>query len=360
MKAAVYYGQGDIRFQDITCPKPSDSELLVQVTGVGICGTDATEFARGPSMFPIQHTDPVTGHSGPMVPGHEFAGVVAATGPRTSGFAEGDLITSGAGISCGACKPCQAGRSNLCLRYSTVGLQRNGALAEFTTVPASACINLRNHSVAPDVAAMAQPMSIAVHAVSRGRVTAGEGVIVLGTGGIGAFVVYAATQAGAEVTAVDLDPGRLEIAAALGAANTVAAQRDVRLIDLIPHANPSVVLECTGAAAMIEGAIKLVAPGGRVVVVGLQKAPVPVDLLSLAIKEKELIGTLAHVFGSDFGQAVELLEAGREVWQLVAPSVLPLEDLVTSGLLPMVEGGPTPIKTLLDPRIDSPRPTVTS
>ena len=359
MKAAVYHGQRDIRIEDLRCPVPGDGELLVQVTGVGICGTDAAEFARGPGMFPIHRTDPVTGHSGPMVPGHEFAGVVAATGPRVSGFGEGDPITSGAGISCGTCGPCGAGRTNLCVRYSTVGLQRNGALAEYTTVPAAACINLRGHSVAADVAAMAQPMSIAVHAVTRGRVAGGEHAVVLGAGGIGAFVVHAATRAGAEVTAVDLDPERLEVATALGAAHTVVARRDVALGDLLEGAAPPVVLECTGAAAMIAGATDLVSPGGRVVVVGLQKAPVPVDLFSLALGEKELIGTLAHVFGADFGRAVELLEAERDVWRLVAPSVLPLEDLVNGGLLPMVQGGATPIKTLLDPSIDAPRATIT-
>ena len=359
MKAAVYHGQRDIRIEDLPRPVPGDGELLVRVTGVGICGTDATEFARGPGMFPIFRTDPVTGHNGPMVPGHEFAGVVAATGANVRDFSEGDPITSGAGISCGACGPCSAGRTNLCERYSTVGLQRNGALAEFTTVPAAACINLRNHSLAADIAAMAQPMSIAVHATSRGRVAAGEHAVVLGTGGIGAFVVHAATKAGAEVTAVDLDPERLEVAAALGAASTVVAQRDVALTDLLEDVNPSVVLECTGAAAMIQGATELVLPGGRVVVVGMQKAPVALDLFSLTFREKELIGTLAHVFGADFGRAVELLESERDVWRLVAPLVLPLDDLVTGGLVPMVEGGPTPIKTLLDPGIDSPRPTVT-
>ena len=100
----------------------------------------------------------------------------------------------------------------------------------------------------------------------------------------------------------------------------------------------------------------LVRRGGRVVIVGLQKAPVPVDLLSVSLQEKELIGTLAHVFGADFGHAVELLESATDVWSRVAPVVLPLDELVEVGLRPMVEGGPAPIKTLLDPRIDAARP----
>lgn len=265
MKAAVYHGRGDVRLEDVPRPEPGDGELLVRTTGVGICGTDAAEYAAGPQMFPIHRRDPVTGHSGPMVPGHEFAGVVAGTGRGVRGFTEGDPVACGAGVSCGSCGACAAGRTNLCERYWTVGLQRNGALAEFTAVPAAACVNLAGRALAPDVAAMAQPMSIAVHAVGR----------------------------------------------------------------------------------------------GRVVVVGLQEAPVAVDLRSLALREKEMLGTLAHTFGADFGPAVEMLESGGDVWRLLAPSVLPLEDLVTGGLAPMVAGGPTPIKTLFDPRIDAPRPTVT-
>lgn len=359
MRAAVYHGRRDIRITDVPRPEPAAGELLVRVTGVGICGTDASEYAGGPHMFPVHRTDPVTGHSGPMVPGHEFAGVVAGTGTGVVGFAEGDPIASGAGISCGACGPCAAGRTNLCEHYSTVGLQRHGALAEFTTVPASACVNLRDRTLASDVAAMAQPMSIAAHAVTRGRVGSGEHAVVVGTGGIGAFVVHAAARLGAEVTGVDLDAGRLEVAAALGAHTTVAAQRNMPLVDLLAGAAPSVVFECTGVPAMVQEAADLVRPGGRIVVVGLQEAPVAVDLRSLALREKELIGTLAHTFEADFGRAVEMLEYGGDVWRLVAPAVLPLEDLVACGLLPMVSGVPTPIKTLFDPRIDSPRPLMT-
>ena len=359
MKAAVFHGRGDIRIDEVPPPVPGDGELLVRVAGVGICGTDAAEFAAGPQMFPIHRADPVTGHSGPMVPGHEFAGIVAGKGRGVTGFAEGDPVACGAGVSCGMCGACAAGRTNLCEHYWTVGLQRDGALAEFTAVPAAACVNLADRALASDVAAMAQPMSIAVHATARGRLGAGEEAVVVGTGGIGAFVVSAAVRCGAAVTGVDLDPDRLAVAAALGASATVTAQPGNALGELLAGASPTVVFECTGVRAMVAEAVDLVCPGGRVVVVGLQEAPVAVDLRSLALREKELIGTLAHTFGGDFGRGIELLEAGGDVWRLLAPSVLPIEDLVTGGLAPMVAGDPTPIKTLFDPRIDSPRPTVT-
>ncbi len=356
MKAAVYHGRRDVRVEDMPLPSPGEGELLVQVTGVGICGTDATEFAVGPTMFPVSAPHPVTHHVGPLIPGHEFAGVVAGTGRGVVGFAEGDALTSGAGVSCGQCRYCTAGRNNLCDTYATVGLQRHGALAEFVTVPAASCVNLAGRSLSSDVAAMAQPMSIAVHAMRRGRPQPGESAVVLGAGGIGVFLVHALTSLGVEVTAVDLDPARLAVARRAGAVSAVAATTDRPLLEqLTDTARTDLVYECTGVPAGVDAAIGHVNRGGRVVVVGLHKAPVAVHLTNVALQEKELIGTLAHVFGADFLTAVELLEHHGDLWRDVAPTVLPLDDLVTNGLGPMVDGGHSPIKTLLDPRLDTER-----
>lgn len=361
MKAAVFHGRRDIRIEDVPPPEPAAGELLVHVACAGICGTDAFEYGNGPKMFPIEKRHPVTGHCGPMIPGHEFSGFVAAVGSGVSGFTDGDLITSGAGVSCGTCPACAAGRNNLCVRYSTVGLERDGALAEFTTVPAAACINLEGRSLTPDVAALAQPMSIGVHAMRRGRATSGEDVVVLGAGGIGSFIVHAAAQEGARVTAIDLDGDRLKIAAGLGATQVIQSSRDTPLIDQLNQheLRPSVVYECTGGAFGIQTAVDMAIKGGRIVVVGLQKTPVAVDLLSVTLQEKELIGTNAHVFNADFGRSVGLLECADELWSAVAPSVLPLDDVVGRGLDPMVNAERTPIKTLIDPSGEHERPIQT-
>jgi (R,R)-butanediol dehydrogenase/meso-butanediol dehydrogenase/diacetyl reductase len=297
-----------------------------------------------------------------MVPGHEFAGVVAGAGRDVSGFAEGDLIASGAGVSCGTCRACRAGRTNLCARYFTVGLNRDGALAEFTTVPASACLNVAGRRLSGDVSALAQPMSIAVHAMRRGDPNVDDGVVVVGAGGIGSFLVHAAAREGAHVTAIDLDADRLAVASELGAAATMQTTQGAALaevLDALP-ARPTVIYECTGVPAAAQAAIGAVEPGGRVVVVGLHKHPVPVDLLAVSLDEKEVVGTLAHVFAADLGRAVDLLEDGDELWLRVAPTVVPLDDLVDKGLRPMVEGGETPIKLLLDPRIEHDRPLETA
>jgi (R,R)-butanediol dehydrogenase / meso-butanediol dehydrogenase / diacetyl reductase len=357
VKAARYHGRLDIRIEDVPRPVPADDELLLEVAAVGICGTDAAEFAHGPTMFPIDDAHAVTGHRGPMVPGHEFSGTIVAAGKDVARFTEGDLVTSGAGVSCGRCRNCRAGRTNLCDRYFTIGLNCDGALAELTTVPARACVDLEDRRLSGDVAAMAQPMSIAVHAMRRGRPEFDDHVVVLGAGGIGAFLVHAAARHGAHVTAVDLDADRLAVATGLGAASTLQTSSDAPLEEQLGDldSRPVIVYECTGYPPAAQAAVGLVERGGRIVVVGLQQHLVPVDLLSVSLDEKELIGTLAHVLDADLGLAVDLLEDGAALWGQVAPVVIPLEEIVSTGLGPMIDGGETPIKVLLDPHIDAPR-----
>ena len=150
----------------------------------GICGTDGREYAHGPFQFPMP-AESSWGPPGGLIPGHEFSGTVVAVGREVSGFNEGDLVASASGISCGACDWCRRGRTNLCLRYETVGLQRHGGLAQFCVAPAGSCAVVDQAVLSPDAAALGQPMAIAVHAVTRGEPSAGMEVLVVGAGGSG-------------------------------------------------------------------------------------------------------------------------------------------------------------------------------
>src|SRR5437899_6048129 len=185
MRAAVYHGAGDIRIEDVPDPAPAEDELLLEIHAVGICGTDVGEFVHGPMSYAVAG-HPVTGHRGPLIPGHELTGRVVARGERAGDFELGAVVASGAGISCGECFQCRAGRTNLCLRYSTVGLQRNGGLAQFCNVPAATCVDVAPYGLDEETAALAQPMAIGVHSMRRGRINPGEDAVVIGAGGIGA------------------------------------------------------------------------------------------------------------------------------------------------------------------------------
>ena len=360
MRAAVYHGSHDIRVEDLEVPDPGPGELLIEVHAAGICGTDASEWSHGPTMFPILTRNARSCHLGPMVPGHEFGGRVAARGQGVEGFPDDAIVASGAGISCGTCPACTQMRTNFCEQYFTVGLQRNGALAQYVTVPASICLPVEQHGLGDDGAALVQPMSVAVHALRQGSPHPSDTVVVIGIGGVGAFLVYAAVEMGLRVVAADLAAERLDIARALGAAGTVEVDRDVDLASQLLRAleEPAVVAyEVTGVAEALQAALAIVEPRGRVVAVGLGAKPVPVDVRSLTLREVSLVGTNAHVFGADFAEAARLVGRRPGGWGDVAPVALPLDALVPRGLQPMVEGRAERIKTLIDPWATEVRPT---
>jgi (R,R)-butanediol dehydrogenase/meso-butanediol dehydrogenase/diacetyl reductase len=364
MRAARFHGAGDVRVDDVDVPPaPGAGEVLLRVETVGICGSDALEYRMGPVLVePLDVPHPVTGHRGPLTLGHEFAGQLVAKGPGVEHLEEGMLIACGAGMSCGECPPCRAGRTNLCVTYATIGFHQHGGLAEHVVAPADICFDAGAYGLGPDAAAMAQPMAIAVHAGRRGRVAEGDLALVIGAGGIGSFLTYAASRWGAEVIVGDLDAERLTVAAALGAARTVALAGGQTLEDAIAGAgrSPDVIFEVSGSAAGLEQALALAPRGGRIVSVGVQKAPPQVDMARVTLDELELIGTVAHVARDDFPEALRLLALREEGWADVAPEVLPLEQLVDGGIRPIAEGRSSRIKTLIDPRAERPRPSATA
>jgi threonine dehydrogenase-like Zn-dependent dehydrogenase len=328
MKAAVYRGPGAIAVESVPEPgAPGPGEVLLAVSRAAICGTDASEWAHGPILC-----------TPPVVLGHEFTGRVVAAGDGVA-LAEGTRVVSGAGISCGGCEWCRAGRTNLCASYRTLGLQVDGGLAEYVRTPASICREVPD-TVGDEAAAMAQPFAVALHAVRRGRLAAGETCVVIGAGGIGAFIVAgAAARSPARLVAVDIDPERLDTARQLGADSVIDA-RDGDLARLIADATGGegahVVIEASGAPHAPAAALAGARRGGRVLLVGLQSAPRELDLVAAAVRELELITTIAHVCAVDLAEAIDLLALGP-IAEAVLDRVIPLDALVDDGIRPLAE-----------------------
>jgi (R,R)-butanediol dehydrogenase/meso-butanediol dehydrogenase/diacetyl reductase len=348
VKAAVYYGKGDVRVEDVAEPEPGPGELLLEVHAAGICGTDLGEYVHGPMSYAVGG-HPVTGHSGPLIPGHEFSGRVVGVGHGVERFEIGALVATGAGISCGACFQCLRGKTSLCLSYSTIGLHRHGGLAQYCAVPEEICRDVTPYGLDEDTAALAQPMAIAVHSLRRGRPMSGDEVLVLGAGGIGAFLVYAAAQIGTRVGVVDLDEHRLELARALGASEVIDGREDIAQQAREKGFRPDVVYEVTGMPRVLRQALAVLPPGGRLVIVGLQSEPQPLAFRDLTLEEIEIVGTNAHTCAVDLPEALRLLGLRGGTWNDVAPVVLTLDELVPQGLEPMARGASDRVKTLLDP-----------
>lgn len=354
MTAAVYHGQHDIRIEDRPVPTAGPGELLLEVGTVGVCGSDAAEWSNGPRQHPFSAPHPVTGHVGAIIPGHEFSGTVVAVGEGVDPAWIGQRVASCGSIACGRCDACLRGQSNQCRGYAGVGLHRDGALAGYVVTPPENCQSIEGLGISLDEAALCQPMSIAVHNVSRAGDVAGQTVLLQGVGGIGAFLAYALVEAGADVIATDMDADRLAIAREFGVRATVqvtGASGDLAAIQAeIGDRELRVIFEVSGSRAGALAALTLAPRGGRIVFVGIQKAPIEIDLSTVTFEEKILIGTNALVREVDFPRAVDLIVKRRGRWDMIAPRVVPLDAYVEEALRPMSEGRPKAIKTLVDPR----------
>jgi (R,R)-butanediol dehydrogenase/meso-butanediol dehydrogenase/diacetyl reductase len=330
VRAAVFHGPRDVRIEEVAePPAPAPAEVVLEVVRAAICGTDSSEWDHGPILC----------RPG-VVLGHEFVGRVVDAGADVSALRVGDRVVSGAGISCGRCRWCRLGRTNLCAEYRTLGLQVNGGLAERVTSPAAIC-RLVPEAVDDDAAAMTQPLAVALHAVSRVGVAADDTVAVIGTGGIGSFIVAAAASraVAGRVVAVDIDDKRLRAAAKLGAHETVNADgRELErlLLEVTDGSGFDVVIESSGAPQAPAAAIAAARRGGRVLLVGLHGQARALELTAMILREVDVYTTVAHVCDTDIPAALELL-ASSNLALVAAGATIPLDALVEDGLRPLAE-----------------------
>lgn len=349
MTAAVYHGRRDVRIEERPIPGVGPGEVLLAVAVAGICGTDVSEYRNG--------RNPVQADGGsPVGLGHEFGGYVVEKADDVD-LELGTLVACGAGVSCGHCRQCLAGRTNLCESYFTAGFQRDGGLAEYCAVPARICVDADAAGADAWMAGMAQPVAIAVHAFRRGEVSIGDRVAVIGAGGVGAFLVYAAARAGAEVDVLDVDPERLELAGRLGAAQQIRIDQLDR--DWAAEAAYACVYEASGRDSALATGVAMASPGGKLVLVGVQAAGVTLEPRTITLKEITAIGTCAHTVDADLSEALALLASREGGWRDIAPRALPLSELIPAGL---DRSSPGPVKSLFAPwsngPIEAPTPLV--
>jgi (R,R)-butanediol dehydrogenase/meso-butanediol dehydrogenase/diacetyl reductase len=350
MKAAVYHAAGDVRIEERDVPTAVAGEALIKVLRSGMCGTDASEYKSGPKIFATQTKHPMSGHHGPMILGHEFIGEIVGDVDSASGFTTGDLVASGAGISCGTCKRCLEMRTNLCEKYVTLGLNRDGGMAEYVAVPTSTLVKVPA-GLSVDAAGIAQPLAVGLHAARRAGVRDGDKVLLIGAGAIGTFVLAGLKSLyNAEVTVLDFGGSRLERAARLGADHTVDvgdnAEADIRKI--FGDSGIDVIIEASGAPGQLQFAIGLVRQGGNILQVGLPSTRQEIDVHRIVMNEINIETTLAHVCDQDLGPALQILGTTALAEELIE-GVYPLSEITTQ--LERLGAGKIQGKVLFDPSL---------
>jgi L-gulonate 5-dehydrogenase len=303
MLAAITTGPNVIEVAQRPEPSgPPSGHVLVHPEVVGICGSDFHIFTG--DTVALSGSE----RAYPRVQGHEFSARVMAVGDGCpEELAVGTRVAIWPLMACRECYPCQIGRSNVCVNFQLIGVHTDGGLQELLSVPYAQAFPAGD--AAPQVVAFAEPMSVAVHAVRRGRVIAGERVIVLGAGPIGQAVSLAAVDVGGRVMVVDPLASRRHLALASGAEAAewgtpeavAAAARD-----WTGGAGPEVVLDTTGDARALGQALDMVVAAGRIVVVGMTGAEAPVRSGLLPVKEVDVLGS-SCCDAADFAEAVALV-----------------------------------------------------
>lgn len=294
MKAVRLHAAGDLRVEDV--PAPGDPEpgwVRLKVLAAGICGSDLHNFRTGQWIS-----------RSPSVAGHELAGVVTGLGKGVAGLSPGDRVVADSRFWCGECRNCRAGKPNVCEQLGFVGEVCDGGFAEETVLPARLLVKCVPE-LDPAIAAMAEPLAVALHAIRRLRVGSGEPVLVAGCGPIGGLAALLLSRLhDGPILVADRNATRAKLVAKVAGAAVVdldacaiAARLDGRILRF--------GLDATGNVAAIMALMDLLGGGGSLALVGISHGRLELDPNLLVEREVSLVG--CHAFADELPEAVALL-----------------------------------------------------
>lgn len=313
MKAAVFHAQEDLRVEEVTEPTPGPGQVKLRNAFAGICGSDLhVYYSPEAAGLDFDHPHPVTGSTLPQILGHEFSGTVVELGERVTDVKVGDRAAVWPIYYCGECPACRIGMFNACQKIGFHGLSSNGGgMAAFTTVDASK-LHVLPENVDLRMGALVEPMSVAWHAVSRGRLEAGQTALIAGAGPIGIGVWFALKARGVErVLVSEPSAERRAIIAALGATVVDPVNEDLSaaVAHLTDGAGVDAAFDAAGAGPAITSALASLTPGGRVVVVAIHERPMEFLPTQLVMGETEIAGALAYL-PEDFDAVIDAMSRG--------------------------------------------------
>ncbi len=304
---------------ELPVPTPADDEVLVRVEAASVCGTDLHIFRW--DDWARQRIKP------PLTLGHEFAGTVVEVGRNVRHAAPGDYVSAESHVTCGNCIHCRTGRAHMCERTQILGVDRDGAFAQYVAIPESVLWQNDRAKLPPEIATLQEPFGNAVFAVSHADL-AGKTVAVLGCGPVGLFSIGIARASGAgRVLASDTKPFRLRLAERMGADAALAVHDTgdtaAWFVERNEGEHPDVVFEMSGAPEAIADSFRIVRNGGRVILFGIPARPVELDVAEALIFKNLDVSAVS----------------GRQVWDtwyrtrwLLEHRVVDLRPLITAEL----------------------------
>ena len=326
MKAAKIVRPNHLEVIDLPEPEPPAGELVIQVMASGICGTDIHIF-RGEYLGDY-----------PVIPGHEFAGLVTRTGSGVTRFKVGDRVAVEPNIACDNCYNCLNNRQNFCLNWQAVGVSRPGGMAQYVSVPEKAVFDIGDLPF--EQGAFMEPLSCVLHGLERTAIDLADRVAVLGAGPIGCLILQVARlQGSTEITVVERNKSRLELAASTGA--------DVCLgsLDELRRDYYDVVIDATGVIAVLERSLDFVRFGGKLLWFGVPPSGKKMTLEPFTVFRKGLTVLSSFTSIRNSYQALGLLKSGRLSTRELVSHQLSLEQLQTG--IEMIEQGRENVRKVL-------------
>ncbi len=294
--------------REVPVPEPKAHEILLKVEYVGMCGSDIHGFEFGPYIPPKDPNQEIG-------LGHEVAGEVVRIGEAVTRFKVGDKVLIEPGVPDDSCTYCRTGRYNICPDVDFMATQPNyrGALCQYMTHPEDWTYHVPE-GMSTMEAALVEPAAVGMHAAVLGDAKLGSHIVILGGGTIGLMTLQACRSLGAtDITVVDVIDSKLELAKRLGAKEVLNGRElDVveylRSEDRFGDHGVDLVFECGGSSFLTQQAVQLVARGGKIVIVGTQSEPVPIDFLKI---NREVTIQTSFRYCNNFPQTIEAIASGK-------------------------------------------------
>ncbi|HVN53138.1 MAG TPA: alcohol dehydrogenase catalytic domain-containing protein [Anaerolineaceae bacterium] len=320
MKAAVFEKPGVVVVKQIPVPEIDDDEVLIKVKYTGICGTDWSIYNGWYSADKL-----------PMVPGHEFSGVIAKVGKNARNLKEGDRVTADINMGCGTCFYCRKGEKLLCNEFTQLGIHTNGTYAEYVKAPWEQ-VHILPANLSFEAGAFIEPVSCVIHAAKAMNARLASSLVIIGCGLGVLHARMGVLRACAPVIVVGDNARRLSLAKEMGA-DCILNVHDVQdpvaeVIKLTGGRGADYVIEAVGKTATYEQAFKMLRRGGTLSAFGItgEFDTIPVRPYEFVLGEKKVTGSCAGV-GSDWTDAMTLISEGRITPEPLFSMKVPLEDL---------------------------------